>query len=73
MEKILFATSNSYKVLMAKTICAPKGINVEQISLDIDEIQGEDPKVIVEDKARKAYQQIKKLLFVVMIVRIYQL
>ena len=64
MEEILFATSNSDKVLIAKTICAPKGLNVEQISLDIDEIQGEDPKVIVEDKARKAYQQIKKAVVV---------
>ena len=64
MSEILFSTSNPEKTLIAKTICSAKGLNVEQISLDIDEIQGEDPKVIVEDKVRKAYQKIKKAVVV---------
>ena len=64
MSEILFSTSNPDKTLIAKTICSAKGLNVEQISLDIDEIQGEDPKVIVEDKVRKAYQKIKKAVVV---------
>lgn len=64
MSEILFSTSNPEKTLIAKTICSAKGLNVEQISLDIDEIQGEDPKVIAEDKVRKAYQKIKKAVVV---------
>jgi hypothetical protein len=73
MSEILFSTSNPEKTLIAKTICSAKGLNVEQISLDIDEIQGEDPKVIAEDKVRKAYQKIKKPSLLATIRGIYLL
>lgn len=32
------------------------GIELVQIKLDIDEIQGEDPEVIIRDKARRAFE-----------------
>jgi non-canonical purine NTP pyrophosphatase (RdgB/HAM1 family) len=60
MQKIYFATSNIEKMLIAQTICAEAGISVEQVTLDIDEIQGEDSKIIVKDKARRAYEKLGK-------------
>ena len=33
---------------------------MKQAKIEIDEIQGEDPKIIIEDKARRAYAKLKK-------------
>lgn len=60
MSTVYFATTNSDKLLLAKTVCSQVGIRVVQEKVDIDEIQGEDPKIIVEDKAKRSYEQIKK-------------
>ncbi len=43
---------------IAQTICAEAGLTVKPVALDIDEIQGEDPEVIVRDKARRAHEQL---------------
>lgn len=56
MSTIYFATSNQEKMLIAQTVCSKFNINVEQANLDIDEIQGEAPVIIVQDKARRAYE-----------------
>ena len=58
MKAIYFATSNPEKIQIAQTVCNEVGIDVKPVSLDIDEIQGEDPEVIVRDKARRAYEQL---------------
>lgn len=58
MKTIYFATSNLEKIQIAQTICAEAGVTVQSVSLDIDEIQGEDPEVIVRDKAHRAYEQL---------------
>lgn len=58
MEPIYFATGNDDKFLIAQTICSQAGIKVEQVAFDIDEIQGEDPELIVKDKAARAYEKL---------------
>lgn len=60
MKKILFATSNKRKLGEARLACDQFGIEVEQITLDIDEIQSHDPKNVSADKAAKAYKLTKK-------------
>lgn len=60
MKPILFATGNSEKIAMAKNICDREKILIEPIKLEIDEIQGEDPEMIVRDKVIKAYEITKR-------------
>lgn len=49
---------------MGQTLCKKHGIDLEQVVLDIDEIQGEDPEKIVRDKAHKAFEATKKPVIV---------
>jgi len=58
MKSIYFATQNPEKIQIAQTVCAEVGITIQPVALDIDEIQGEDPEVIVRDKAQRAYDQL---------------
>lgn len=58
MNTVYFATSNQEKIQIAQTICQEANITVKPIKLDIDEIQGEDPELIVRDKAQRAYEQL---------------
>ncbi len=58
MKTILFATSNKEKIQIAETVCGEADITVKAVAIDIDEIQGEDPEMIVRDKARRAYEQL---------------
>lgn len=58
MKSIIFASTNPEKFQIAKNICAVNGIKVQQASLEIDEIQGEDPEAIVRDKVQRAYEQL---------------
>lgn len=58
METIYFATTNNDKIKIAYTACSDVGLVIKPVSLEIDEIQGEDPEVIVRDKAQRAYDQL---------------
>jgi len=60
MNTIYFATSNQEKMLIAQTVCSEFNIQVEQAIIDIDEIQGEDPVIIVKDKVLRAYEGLSK-------------
>ena len=60
MKTLLCATGNVDKFGIGKTIFAKHGIELEQIVIDIDEIQGEDPETIIRDKAKRAFEQIGK-------------
>ncbi len=60
MNTVYFATSNQEKMLIAQSVCSKFDVKVEQARVDIDEIQGEDPVVIVKDKARRAYEVLSK-------------
>jgi XTP/dITP diphosphohydrolase len=58
MDKIYFATSNQDKIQIAQIACAGVGITVVPVKLDIDEIQGEIPELIIKDKVRRAYEKL---------------
>lgn len=60
MDKLYFATGNDEKMLIAQVVCKKFNINVERVYIDIDEIQGEDPLIIVKDKVRRAYESLLK-------------
>lgn len=62
MNSVYFATSNQEKALIAQTVCSKLDISVKQIPIEVDEIQGEDPLIIVQDKAHKAYKKFLSLL-----------
>lgn len=64
MQPLIFATTNNQKFATAEHICTKAGISLEQVAIDIDEIQGEDPDRIVQDKARRAYEVIGKPIVV---------
>lgn len=61
MPPIYFASSNQQKYNTAKLFCEHAGVAIEQVSVgDIPEIQGENPRDIIEHKAREAYKALGK-------------
>ena len=64
MNTVLFATSNQEKLLIAKTVGAKFNLQIKQAVINIDEIQGEDPALIIKDKAKRAYQCLSKSVVV---------
>jgi len=58
MHQITFSTGNPQKFDIARAVCAPLGVELVQNTFDIDEIQGEDPEVIIRDKAQKAFELV---------------
>lgn len=60
MKDIICVTGNTDKFTVAKAACLQNNVALTQNEIDIDEIQGEDGQLIVEDKAKKAYSVIKK-------------
>jgi len=59
--QLYFVTSSKNKVKEAKSIL---GFEVNKIPLDIDEIQALEVEEVVKDKARKAFEQVKKPVIV---------
>ena len=57
MITLNFATTNPEKIQIAKTVCSTTDLTINPVSLEIDEIQGEDPELIVRDKAKRAFEQ----------------
>lgn len=64
MLKLLCVTGNDMKFNIGKRAFAKHGITLEQKSAEIDEIQGEDPEIIIRDKARRAFEAVGKPLIV---------
>ncbi len=64
MKTVNYATTSKEKFLIAQTVCEQAGITVKQALIEIDEIQGEDPELIIKDKARRAYEKLGKPLIV---------
>ena len=58
MKTVYFATTNKDKIQIAQTVCAEANITVKPVALEVDEIQGEDPEIIVRDKARRAHEKL---------------
>lgn len=61
MKKIIFVTGNMNKLREAKKILSD--FDIVNHVLEISELQ-DNPEEIVKDKARKAYEKLKKPLFV---------
>lgn len=53
---IYFATGNQEKIQLAESAIKGSDIIIKPVNLEIDEIQGEDPEVIVRAKAEAAYK-----------------
>lgn len=62
--QLICATGNMQKFGIGQAILKDLGIELTQLPVDIDEIQGEDPERVLRDKAIKAYEIIKKPLVV---------
>jgi non-canonical purine NTP pyrophosphatase (RdgB/HAM1 family) len=60
MKTVLFATGNSRKIQEARQSLAHYEIDVEPVSVSIDEIQHSDPSEIAKAKARAAYAVTKQ-------------
>lgn len=54
-KKLYCATGNAQKFTLGKIAFDKQGVDLEQVFIEIDEIQGEDPEAIITDKARKAF------------------
>lgn len=61
---LYYVTGNSHKFQDAKRYLGEYGIKIEQKVLEIQEIQSDSVEEIAVDKAKKAYEILKKPLFV---------
>lgn len=64
MNKLIFCSGNSEKFSNALLVCEQYGIELEQASLEIDEIQSEDGDKIIIDKLNKAYELMQEPVIV---------
>lgn len=64
MNTLICVTGNEVKFRLAQDAFAKFGIKIEQVLLDIDEIQGEDPEPIIIRKAQDAFARLNKPLVV---------
>lgn len=62
--EIRFLSQNQFKVAEASSILEGAGVSVVPISSKVEELQTEDSKRLVKDKAIKAFKQIGRPLFV---------
>jgi non-canonical purine NTP pyrophosphatase (RdgB/HAM1 family) len=60
MKNIIFATGNNSKLLNARAVCSKYDIRVIQKTLEVDEIQSEDPEKVALDKANKSFSLANK-------------
>jgi inosine triphosphate pyrophosphatase len=63
METITLVTGNAHKLEQWQRIF-PSDIPLTNTDIDLDEIQSFDPKVITEDKVKRAYAQLQKPVIV---------
>ena len=61
-RKVCFVTGNEEKAAEVSQILGRSGIEIEQVSLDLDEIQDRDVEKVAVDKARKAFEILKRPL-----------
>ncbi|MCP4429080.1 MAG: non-canonical purine NTP pyrophosphatase, partial [Chloroflexi bacterium] len=59
MKTLFFATTNKWKIKVAKQIIEKQyGIVIQPITLDVVEIQNDDPIVIARESVKDAYRQL---------------
>jgi non-canonical purine NTP pyrophosphatase (RdgB/HAM1 family) len=59
MKTITLVTGNRQKLREFQRLLPPS-FEFEMVALDLNEIQSFDPKVIVEDKVRRAYEKVQR-------------
>lgn len=64
MNKLIYVTSNSDKVIVANKYLNPLGIHLMQKTIELVEIQSDSVKEITKNKAEQAFAAIKKPLLV---------
>lgn len=64
MLEIRFLSQNQFKVAEASAILKGAGVSVVPISSKVEELQTEDSKRLVKDKAIKAFKRVGRPLFV---------
>ncbi len=60
--KIIFTTTNKYKIQAAKSVLNRYDIEVIGKEVEVDEIQSDSPEEVILDKVKKSYKKIKKPL-----------
>lgn len=60
MQKLLCATGNKVKFDIGRKLLEQYDIELEQVVVEIDEIQGEDAEVIIRDKVAKAFAAVQR-------------
>lgn len=65
MNVIGFATSNNWKYQHAKEYFKTKGIQVDQLAIELPESRSEDVDIIATEKAQFAFQKFSQPLFVI--------
>lgn len=58
--ELTFVTGNSVKFAEARMAAERYGVNLRAKDLEIDEIQSGDPKMVVQAKAKSAYQILQR-------------
>src|SRR5574344_2712825 len=61
---VRFISHNEFKIREASAILSKNGVNVIPIDMKIEELQTDDVRHLVQDKALKAYKAIGRPLFV---------
>lgn len=64
MKPLLFATGNNVKFRMATETCKRYGLELQQISLDLPEIQAHDGETVARDKALRVFEELQKPIIV---------
>lgn len=64
MHTLTYVTSNKIKFDTATLICAPLGVNLQQATADVPEMQGNDGEIIARDKAQRAYDILQRPIII---------
>ena len=64
VQKIIFLSSNEYKIKEVKEILTSPQIQISDVNYKIEELQTEDALRLVRDKTLKAFHEIGRPLFV---------
>lgn len=58
MQQLLCATTNQHKFGQGVAAFRKYAVDLQQVVIDIDEIQGEDSEYIIRDKVKRAYEAV---------------
>ena len=64
MSSVLYATSNPTKFRTANSVCSKEDVHLKQITIDIPEVQSNNPEEVARDKAHRAFEVIQQPLII---------